>query len=67
MANINGGADNRECVNCLYPCQGGESLHRRGYCCHSYCPCQGFVEARNVGIWALRPKMGGNKREKKWG
>ena len=33
---------NRECANCQPPCQGGEVLHRRGYCCHSYCDCEAF-------------------------
>jgi len=33
---------NRECRNCVYPCTGGEVLHRRGHCCHSYCPCLMF-------------------------
>lgn len=33
---------NRPCRNCTPPCQGGEVLHRRGYCCHSYCLCVAF-------------------------
>lgn len=37
-----GSIQNRECANCEYPCQGGETLHRRGHCCHSYCPCEAF-------------------------
>lgn len=33
---------NRECRWCIYPCTGGEVLHRRGYCCHDWCGCMGF-------------------------
>ena len=37
-----GSISNRECRNCTPPCQGGEVLHRRGRCCHSYCDCEVF-------------------------
>lgn len=38
-----GPLSNRECVTCTPPCQGGEVLHKRGYCCHSYCACVAFT------------------------
>jgi len=34
---------NRQCATCTPPCQGGEVLHKRGHCCHSYCLCTGFT------------------------
>lgn len=43
--NAHGPRLNRECSNCVYPCQGGEKLHpkRLDYaCCHGYCPCLMF-------------------------
>jgi hypothetical protein len=55
-----GRTPNRECENCVPPCQGGEVLHRRGHCCHSYCPCEGFVEksSRSPGLVdALHPQL----------
>lgn len=45
---------NRECANCAPPCQGGEVLHRRGHCCHSYCECTGFVA---VGTYVAPPEL----------
>ena len=54
----NGVGLNRECANCTPPCQGGEVLHRRGRCCHSYCECQGFepVKAKSL-IAALGSRL----------
>ena len=49
-----GRPSNRECANCIPPCQGGEVLHRRGHCCHSYCPCEGF-EAKTHIFAGRRP------------
>lgn len=46
---------NRECVNCTPPCQGGEVLHRRGYCSHSYCECTEFEPASGSLMGALDP------------
>ena len=43
-----GMGNNRECANCVYPCQGGEVLHRSGACCHAYCPCEGFEPKAHV-------------------
>ena len=44
------GGMNRECANCVYPCTGGEVLHKRGHCCRSFCPCEMFEPKRAKSI-----------------
>jgi hypothetical protein len=58
------GAMNRQCVTCTPPCQGGEVLHRRGYCCHSYCACVAFTPAGSSLIAALDPHKSSSTRRK---
>lgn len=41
---------NRECANCAPPCTGGEVLHRRGHCCHDWCPCMEFEPAQGKSL-----------------
>lgn len=46
-----GKPSNRECANCVYPCQGGEVLHLErfaGACCKPFCPCEQFEPKAHV-------------------
>lgn len=46
---------NRECASCVYPCSGGEVLHRRGPCSKPFCGCEGFVP--KAYIFDYRPPL----------
>lgn len=41
---------NAQCATCTHPCQGGEKLHKRGPCSHSYCDCAGFTPEKGVSL-----------------
>lgn len=52
------GFQNRQCSTCAPPCQGGEVLHKRGHCCHSYCGCTAFTPERPPSLMgALEPRL----------